>query len=253
MSMGNQELMLIGIKETFVIRALENKLREAGIDFFFVTPDIDVVSKKWDNASAIAYYLDQSEKIEKSFLHYLNEHLTEDDKQIIIIGEKVDTDIAKGKLPSGMILKTFLRPLDVEDFIETVKNQFSELLNPSKKSIMVVDDDATYIGLIRDWLREKYTVSMAVSGLQAIRILGRTQVDLILLDYEMPITSGPQVLEMLRNDPSTRDIPVIFLTGKSDKESVMKVVNLKPEGYLLKSIKREELMADLQRFFAERK
>ena len=65
----------------------------------------------------------------------------------------------------------------------------------------------------------------------------------------MPVTSGPQVLEMLRNDDETKDIPVMFLTGKSDKKSVMEVIALKPEGYFLKTIEREELLEKLKEFF----
>ena len=90
---------------------------------------------------------------------------------------------------------------------------------------------------------------MANSGLQAIKWLGKNKVDLILLDHEMPVTNGPQVLEMLRSDEETRNIPVIFLTGKRDKESVMAVVALKPEGYFLKDIKKDELLEKLQEFF----
>ena len=65
----------------------------------------------------------------------------------------------------------------------------------------------------------------------------------------MPVTDGPQVLEMLRADNETKSIPVIFLTGKSDRESVMAVLSLKPEGYFLKSIEREELLNNLKEFF----
>jgi CheY-like chemotaxis protein len=90
---------------------------------------------------------------------------------------------------------------------------------------------------------------MANSGLQAIKWLGKNSVDLILLDHEMPITSGPQVLEMLRSDEETKDIPVMFLTGKSDKESVMAVVALRPEGYFLKTIQKAELLEKLEEFF----
>jgi CheY-like chemotaxis protein len=118
-----------------------------------------------------------------------------------------------------------------------------------KKSILVCDDDPNYLGLVREWLKDKYKVSMANSGLQAIKFLGKNKVDLILLDHEMPVTSGPQVLEMLRNDSETKNIPVMFLTGKSDKESVMAVVALKPEGYVRKNIKRGELLEKLQEFF----
>ena len=54
---------------------------------------------------------------------------------------------------------------------------------------------------------------------------------------------------MLRSDLDTKDIPVMFLTGKSDKQSVMQVVSLKPEGYFLKNIEREELLEKLEEFF----
>ena len=112
-----------------------------------------------------------------------------------------------------------------------------------------MDDDPNYLNVVRQWLKSDYKVSMANSGLQAIKFLGKNKVDLILLDHEMPVTSGPQVLEMLRNDSETKNIPVMFLTGKSDKESVMAVVALKPEGYFLKNIQRGELLEKLQEFF----
>ena len=118
-----------------------------------------------------------------------------------------------------------------------------------KKSILIVDDDPNYMSLIRSWLNEHYKVSMATSGLRAIKWLGSNKVDLILLDYEMPITDGPQVLEMLRDDEEMRNIPVIFLTGRDDKQSVMSVMELKPQGYFIKSIKRDELLMKLKTFF----
>ena len=90
---------------------------------------------------------------------------------------------------------------------------------------------------------------MANSGLQAIKWLGKNKADLILLDYEMPITDGPQVLEMLRSDEDTKYIPVMFLTGKGDKESVMSVLSLKPQGYFLKTIDKIELLEKLKEFF----
>ena len=69
----------------------------------------------------------------------------------------------------------------------------------------------------------------------------------------MPVTTGPQVLEMLRSEPSTSGIPVMFLTVKSDKESVMKVVSLKPEKYLLKTMPPAELIANIEEFFEKQK
>ncbi|MBR1893576.1 MAG: response regulator, partial [Lachnospiraceae bacterium] len=157
-------------------------------------------------------------------------------------------------IPSNLIYKTCYRPINNDEFTETVCDFMQKVEHGEfRKSILVVDDDTNYLGIVREWLKEDYKVSMANSGLQAIKWLGKNKADLILLDHEMPVTSGPKVLEMLRSDPETAGIPVIFLTGKSDKESVMSVVALKPEGYFLKTIKKDELLENINDFFIKRK
>ncbi len=111
----------------------------------------------------------------------------------------------------------------MEEFLGTVEEAFSDV-QQRKKSILIVDDNVTYMSMIMDWLRDSYRVSMANSGVQAITWLAKNRVDLILLDYEMPVTTGPQVLEMIRSHDELADIPVIFLTGVDDKESITKVL-----------------------------
>ena len=71
-----------------------------------------------------------------------------------------------------------------------------------------------------------------------------------MLDYEMPGMNGNQVMQRIRSNPSNDRVPIIFLTGRNDKEGVMKVLAQKPDGYLLKSMPREELLDALSRFFA---
>ena len=58
----------------------------------------------------------------------------------------------------------------------------------------------------------------------------------------MPVVNGPQVLQMLRQDPATAGIPVIFLTGVDTRDAVARVMGLKPDGYILKSATREDLL-----------
>jgi CheY-like chemotaxis protein len=169
---------------------------------------------------------------------------------MIAIGEPSDTQQIVDRMPGELIYKVFARPLDNEAFLHTVNEYFHKVeAGEFRKSILIVDDDPNYLGLVREWLKSKYKVAMVTSGLQAIKWLGKNKADLILLDYEMPVTSGPQVLEMLRSDAETSSIPVIFLTGKSERDSVMKVVALKPEGYFLKDIKKAELLEKLENFF----
>jgi CheY-like chemotaxis protein len=90
---------------------------------------------------------------------------------------------------------------------------------------------------------------MASSGKISLSFLAQTPVDLVLLDYEMPVMNGPDVLKEIRNTQAIKDLPVIFLTAKDDKESVMKVVSLKPEKYLLKSMPKEKLISAIDDFF----
>ena len=250
---ANKEIMLIGEKESFLIRVLMKKLAEANIGVFFVEATINAIQQEWHRVAAAAYYLDTAETIKPDLMHYLHDKLLESDIKIALIGEKTDTQEAKNYLSDDLLLDVFLRPLDTDKFIASLTSHIASLSGiGAKKSILVVDDDPTYLGVVRDWLRERYRVSIVGSGLQAIKWLGMNTADLILLDHEMPVTSGPQVLEMLRSDPETSSIPVFFLTGKSDKESVMQVMSLKPENYLLKSIGKQELLEKVDLFFSKR-
>ena len=92
---------------------------------------------------------------------------------------------------------------------------------------------------------------MSSNGVQAISYLAKNKADLVLLDYEMPVANGPQVLEMLRGDSETDQIPVMFLTGHGDKDSVLSVVSLCPVDYLLKTIDKATLLEKLEAFFAK--
>ena len=251
--MENQ-VMIIGQKESFIIRVLMKKMEEAGMKSCFVSASVSAIDAMWNEGSVPVYYMDSHEAIARDVLQFLKDRVLQEHKRMVFIGEKADTAEVMKMIPSDLILEIFERPLNNEAFISAMMGHFLERdLGEFKKSILVVDDDATYLNLVRDWLKDSYRVSVVNSGLQAIKWLGNNKVDLILLDHEMPVTSGPQVLEMLRSDAETASIPVMFLTGKSDKESVMQVVNLKPEGYMLKNIAKDELLQKLDTFFRKRR
>ncbi len=245
-----KNIMIIGNKESFFIRVLAKKLASEGFNAFYTPAAVNEINSKWASSDLVTYYMETGETMADDVMRFLVDKMTDDDKQFIIIGDTSDVKHVTATIPESMIYTTFSRPLNNEDFIATVKDLFRKIDSGEfRKSILIVDDDPSYIGLVREWLKDEYKVSMAASGLQAIKWLAKNKVDLILLDFEMPITSGAQVLGMLRNDEETKSIPVIFLTGKGDKESVMEVVALKPEGYLLKTISREELLEKIEEFF----
>lgn len=118
------------------------------------------------------------------------------------------------------------------------------------KNVLVVDDDALTLRNLKMALEDTYHVSIANSGMKAISAIGKRRPDVILLDYEMPVCDGHQTLEMIRADAEIADIPVIFLTGVSDREHIEAVIGLKPAGYLLKPITMEDLEKAIEDVFS---
>ena len=247
----SKRVMIIGSKETFLIRAIEKKLEGAGLEYRFVNWDIDEINVNWEGTTLVTMHMDERDVPPVESLHFLKDKLSDEEKLMVIIGGRNENEFVRKHIPKDLIYEEFLRPIDNEKYVKDVTKLFKNVEEGSfKKTILVVDDDAAYLNLVRGWLKDTYKVAMANSGLQAITWLARNKADLILLDQEMPVTSGPQVLEMLRNDSETQSIPVMFLTGKGDKKSVMEVMSLKPQGYFLKSIEREKLLEELKNFFA---
>jgi putative two-component system response regulator len=108
--------------------------------------------------------------------------------------------------------------------------------NP-RATILVVDDTPDNLALMSALLKGLYKVKVANGGDKALRIAQADQPpDLILLDIMMPGIDGYQVLEQLKNDIRTRDIPVIFLTAKSEIEDERKGLELGAVDYITKPI-----------------
>lgn len=149
------------------------------------------------------------------------------------------------------IIKEICKLCGIADVIELQNSDETSSGSSSKlKHVLVVDDDARMLRAVKNWLQDFYEVSIVNSGAAALLFLEKQVPDIILLDYEMPICNGPQTLELIRKEERYKNIPVFFLTGVSEKEKVKNVVNLNPQGYILKGITREELIRKLNEFFA---
>jgi putative two-component system response regulator len=102
------------------------------------------------------------------------------------------------------------------------------------KTIILVDDDPTNLAVGSDALDEYYDVLTLNSGARLMRALERSIPDLILLDVEMPETNGYDVIKLLKGKEETRNLPVIFLTAKSDGESELEGLSLGAIDYITK-------------------
>ena len=105
-----------------------------------------------------------------------------------------------------------------------------------KKTVLLVDDTADNLALMSGLLKDLYKVKVANNGEKAIRIATESPPDLVLLDIMMPGMDGYEVCRILKSDPRTRDVPVIFLTAKAEVEDEKKGLELGAVDYLTKPI-----------------
>ncbi len=115
----------------------------------------------------------------------------------------------------------------------------------NKPRILIVDDIKSSLLSMKSTLNESedYQIATADNGLAAIKRAQAQKLDLILLDVVMPDISGFEVCRKLKEIPSTRDIPVIFLTSKNDPESIIEGFKCGAVDYVHKPFVKEELLA----------
>jgi len=118
---------------------------------------------------------------------------------------------------------------------------------PEKAKILIIDDVISNIQVVGKILTDtNYNISYATSAKAAYEKIENVRFDLILLDIMMPEIDGFELCEHLKNNVKTRNIPVIFLTAKTDEESMVKAFELGGQDYITKPFRAEELKARIK-------
>lgn len=113
----------------------------------------------------------------------------------------------------------------------------------SEYTVLIVDDVPTNVMLVQAILKkEGYTLLTTDSGAKALRIAQDKHPNLILLDIMMPEMDGYEVLQHLKSNPDTNNIPVIIMSALSDMQSIVKGYQLGATEYVTKPFQREELV-----------
>lgn len=247
------KILLLYDAPSLLIASMENQLKERGHTIVKSSLEMKELSKVHDKYDAALIYADEdlSDNIEE--LVYIKDRSTEEDMPLFVAGNPEELNIISRNIPSGLIIKSFLRPINVKDVVDSINTFLEDPGRSAKKKILVVDDSGPMLRSVKGWLEDKYQIALANSGAMAIKYLAMDRPDLVLLDYEMPVVDGRQVLQMIRSETDFSDIPVIFLTSKSDKQSVIDVMSLKPEGYLLKTMPAAEIIKNIDEFFEKKR
>jgi CheY-like chemotaxis protein len=152
-----------------------------------------------------------------------------------------------------------VRPFDPEEVVlrafrilkhANVSLEEVEPLAPiaGRRVILIADDDAATVVLVSAILKQgNFDCEVAHDGEQTLAMTRKTKPNLVLLDVSMPKMDGFDALAALRNDPLTRDTPVVMVTANHNEEELIKGFSLGADDYITKPFNSGELMARINR------
>lgn len=232
---------------------MEEQLKALGYHVITIEPNVEDINAVNIDISAILIYADEDMLKKQQALIFLRDKIVEEDIHTFVVGDVNELTEIRRLVPQHLLKKEFSRPIDVKAVVNDIDEYIKLNGKHTKKKILVVDDSGAVLRNVKGWLEDRYQVILANSGTMAIKYLSMNRPDLVLLDYEMPLISGKQVLEMIRSESEFSSIPVMFLTSKNDKESIQQVLSLKPEGYILKTTSPEQIVQMINDFFEKQK
>ncbi|MHC5112034.1 MAG: response regulator [Planctomycetota bacterium] len=139
--------------------------------------------------------------------------------------------------------------LDAEETINLSENGdvLEEEISTNDITVLVVDDNPTNRALCRGSLKRKgYQVAEAEDGVKALAVMGEALPDVIIMDVMMPNMDGLECTRRLRQDPRTRDIPIIILSARSSEDDILQGLQAGANEYLAKPFRTTELALRVQ-------
>ena len=248
----------------FLVRSMVSELREAGYEVDIYPTGINVFSFMSSEHNIFIVYMDGFTSSVENLLRSIGVVVGDKKKErrLYLIGTEETLKQAYTCTEMTLVTHAFKRPVSMESVLKELR-----IFNPSysydgsikiadgatpdvtRKTILIVDDDDIYLRTIESWFTNDYNVYTAASVTSALSLLKKIPTDLILLDYEMPLLSGLDFLRILKSEPATEKIPVIFLTAKDDKDIILEILKDGPTGYLLKTTAPILLKHNIKNFF----
>ncbi|MDE7139801.1 MAG: response regulator [Treponemataceae bacterium] len=263
----NKSILFIAENDrNFLIRAMLKSLSDAGYHVQVVPPEVyqvTMIEHHADFPKLFIIYLEGSENKYERFYSYIKQLISEPGKgrHLFLIGNPAEITTAYKIIPADCVTQAFQRPVNTEDLLrglrsvsveyrleEEKRNEFIDI-DPGRKTILLVDDDIVQLRAMQRWFSKRFNAFAVTSGMEMVAFLKKTPVDLVLLDYEMPVLSGLDAFQMIKSEPATANIPVVFLTAVDDKKTVMSIIAANPAGFFLKTMPPVILVQKVVDFF----
>ena len=148
--------------------------------------------------------------------------------------------------------------LDVDSFLpkeEELKpeEKIAESADEDVYRILVVEDNIELLMLMRSLLAQKYYVTTAKNGVEALEIINNEELDLIISDVMMPEMDGNELTQQVKGDPNTSHLPIILLTAKTQDKDRQKSMIIGADDYVTKPFKLSDLELRIRNIIENRK
>ena len=140
---------------------------------------------------------------------------------------------------------------DEYDVQEAMPDTVRETAN-QENSILIVEDDAETLEYMRSSLAEEYSVITAADGQTALDVIAEKNPDIVISDVIMPVMNGYDLCRSVKSDVATSHIPVLLLTGMTDRESVIRGLESGADDYIVKPFDMSVLKARIRNILNER-
>lgn len=178
---------------------------------------------------------------------------------VLCVGNPEELSIFESEFAEKQFSR-LVRPVTIREIAEGIYKVLNNqavggVISPTRpnrrKRILLVDDSAIQLRTMKGLLQTDYDVDMATSAKEAMTLIYKNVPDLIFLDYDMPQCDGKMTFEMFKNDSISSDIPVVFLTGVTEKNKVLSVLNMYPADYLVKPVDKSRVMETIHNVFEQ--
>ena len=119
--------------------------------------------------------------------------------------------------------------------------------------LLVVEDNVELLMLMTQLLSSKYHVKTATNGKEALEIIHKEELDIIISDVMMPVMDGLELTQQLKNDPNYQHLPIILLTAKTQEENRAEALQLGADSYVTKPFKLSDLELRINNIVENRK
>lgn len=121
----------------------------------------------------------------------------------------------------------------------------------NRKTLLLIDDDMSYLKHLNNLLQDSYNIIMINSAKLALNYLLKHTPDVIILDYQMPLYNGANVMNMIQRNFLGKQIPIILLSGTLNREILQECYTYNPAAYLAKPVTKEVLVENIEQALAQ--